>query len=115
MTSDYQKYFEVLFNLKRFGIKTGLEHTRKLLETVGNPHYQLKFIHVAGTNGKGSTCAFLYNILKQMGKKVGLYTSPHLLNINERIRVNGKTISNEEIIAFMRKNQKNIINNHGEN
>ena len=110
MTSDYQNYFEELFNLRRFGIKTGLEHTRKLLHEVGNPHYQLKFIHVAGTNGKGSTCAFLYNILKQMGKKVGLYTSPHLLNINERIRVNGKTISNEEIIAFMRKNQKNIKN-----
>ena len=110
MTSDHQKLFEELFNLKRLGIKTGLEHTRKLLQAVGNPHYQLKFIHVAGTNGKGSTCAFLYNILKQAGKKVGLYTSPHLLNINERIRVNGETISNEEIVTFMRKNQKHIKN-----
>ena len=64
MTSDHKKLFEELFDLKRFGIKTGLEHTRKLLQAVGNPHHQLKFIHVAGTNGKGSTCAFLYNILK---------------------------------------------------
>ena len=110
MTSDFQNLLEELYNLQRLGIKTGLEHTRELLKAVGNPHHKLKFVHVAGTNGKGSTCALLYNILKQAGKKVGLYTSPHLLNFNERIRVNGHTISNEEIVDFMRNNYNHIIN-----
>ena len=108
MTFDFQNILEELFNLQRLGIKTGLEHTRELLEAVGNPHHKLKFIHVSGTNGKGSTCAFLYNILKQAGKKVGLYTSPHLLNFNERIRVNGHTISNDEIVIFMKNIQNHI-------
>ena len=80
----------------------GLNHTLSLLKFLENPHKNLKIIHIAGTNGKGSTAATIYNILISSGYKVGLYTSPHLINFNERIRVNGVTITDEEIISFMK-------------
>ena len=79
----------------------GLNHTLRLLKFLKNPQDNFKTIHVAGTNGKGSTAAIIYSILIANGYKVGLYTSPHLINFNERIRVNGVTITDEEIISFM--------------
>jgi len=91
-----------LYALQRNGIKLGLEHTFQLLEFLGNPQKNLKLIHVAGTNGKGSTCAHIECILRGNGYKVGLYTSPHLINFNERIRVNGFPIKNDEIISFIK-------------
>ena len=91
-----------LYALQRNGIKLGLEHTFQLLEFLGNPQKKLKLIHVAGTNGKGSTCAHIECILRGNGYKVGLYTSPHLINFNERIRVNGFPIKNDEIISFIK-------------
>ena len=81
----------------------GLEHTFSLLEFLKNPQNNLKIIHIAGTNGKGSTAAVIYSVLKARGYKVGLYTSPHLISFNERIRVNGLPISDQEILRFMRK------------
>ena len=80
----------------------GLNHTVWLLKFLKNPQDNFKTIHVAGTNGKGSTAAIIYSILIANGYKVGLYTSPHLINFNERIRVNGVTITDEEIISFMK-------------
>mgnify|MGYP001239382621 FL=1 len=80
----------------------GLNHTSRLLKFLNNPQDNFKTIHVAGTNGKGSTAAIIYSILIANGYKVGLYTSPHLINFNERIRVNGVTITDEEIISFMK-------------
>ena len=80
----------------------GLNHTLWLLKFLKNPQDNFKTIHVAGTNGKGSTAAIIYSILIANGYKVGLYTSPHLINFNERIRVNGVTITDEEIISFMK-------------
>ena len=80
----------------------GLNHTLWLLKFLKNPQDNFKIIHVAGTNGKGSTAAIIYSILIANGYKVGLYTSPHLINFNERIRVNGVTITDEEIISFMK-------------
>ena len=80
----------------------GLNHTSWLLKFLNNPQDNFKTIHVAGTNGKGSTAAIIYSILIANGYKVGLYTSPHLINFNERIRVNGVTITDEEIISFMK-------------
>jgi len=79
----------------------GLDHTFRLLEFLKNPQNNLTIIHIAGTNGKGSTAAIIYNILKKHGSKVGLYTSPHLINFNERIRINGIPISDQEILSFM--------------
>ena len=101
MKSDFQTLLQDLFKLQRLGIKTGLEHTFQLLDTCSNPHQRLKFIHLAGTNGKGSTAAFIDSILRSSGLKVGLYTSPHLVQFNERIRVNGVPICNEKIVEFM--------------
>ena len=102
MTSpDLLHILESLYELQRHGIKLGLEHTHRLLEFLGDPHKDLTLIHIAGTNGKGSTCAYIDSILRADGKKIGLYTSPHLIRFNERIRVNGIPIKDHEIIDFM--------------
>ncbi|OGB88822.1 hypothetical protein A2625_02115 [candidate division WOR-1 bacterium RIFCSPHIGHO2_01_FULL_53_15] len=82
--------------LEKFGINLGLDRIKLLLEHLDNPHLKFKSIHVAGTNGKGSTCAMIASILKEAGYKVGLYTSPHLFQYNERIKINGKDISDKE-------------------
>ena len=98
-----------LYNLQRLGIKVGLSHTHKLLEKCGNPHKHYKMIHVAGTNGKGSTCSMVAEILISAGYKVGVYSSPHLVRFNERIKVNNVFIKDNEIVSFI-KNYKNDIN-----
>ncbi|MDO4982807.1 MAG: folylpolyglutamate synthase/dihydrofolate synthase family protein [Eubacteriales bacterium] len=77
--------------------RLGLERTRTLLEKLGDPQKKLKFIHVAGTNGKGSTCAMLASVLKCAGYRTGLFTSPHIVRFNERIQVNGVEITDEEL------------------
>ena len=87
------------------GINLGLGSTRRLLEFIGNPQTELTTIHVAGTNGKGSVCAMIASVLQSAGKKVGLYTSPHLVHFNERIRVNGNSITDAEIVEFMKRTE----------
>jgi len=77
--------------------RLGLERTRFLLEKLGNPQKKLKFVHVAGTNGKGSTCAMLASILRSAGYRTGLYTSPYICRFNERMQVNGEDISDTEL------------------
>jgi len=98
---EFSKLLESLYSLQRKGIKLGLDHISRLLAFLDNPHHNLKIIHVAGTNGKGSTCAHIESILRANGHTVGLYTSPHLIRFNERIRINGRPITNQEIIDFM--------------
>ena len=103
MTSaNLSQTLESLYKLQRRGIKMGLNHTSWLLKFLNNPQDNFKTIHVAGTNGKGSTAAMINSILIANNYKVGLYTSPHLINFNERIRVNGLTITDEEIMSFMK-------------
>ena len=97
---DKQKVLEKLYSFQRFGIKPGLERTLELLNSVNNPHQKLKFIHVAGTNGKGSVTSSLASILSESGYKVGLYTSPHIFEFNERIRINGEMISDDDVINY---------------
>ena len=80
--------------------RLGLERTKELLNRLGNPQKQLKFIHVAGTNGKGSTCAMLASILKEAGYRVGLYPSPYLEDFRERIEVDGEMISKDELVEI---------------
>ena len=99
-------YLDYLYGLERRGIKIGLEHSFKLMEHLGNPQHSFQTIHVAGTNGKGSTCAHIASILKCAHYRVGLYTSPHLVNFNERIRINGIPISDECIVEFVSSTQK---------
>ena len=103
MTSaNLSQTLESLYKLQRRGIKMGLSHTSWLLKFLNNPQDNFKTIHIAGTNGKGSTAAIISSILIANSYKVGLYTSPHLINFNERIRVNGLTITDEEVISFMK-------------
>lgn len=83
--------------------KPDLGNISKLLSALGNPHQSLKFIHVAGTNGKGSVCSMLASILKESGYKTGLFTSPHITDFRERIRVNGEMIPDAEVINFCNK------------
>ena len=90
-------------NLGAQAYKPGLENAITLLKTLGNPERSLNIIHVAGTNGKGSTCAFTATLLQRKGLRVGLFTSPHLFDFRERIRVNGKAISQARVIAFCEK------------
>ena len=79
------------------------EHTRELLSRLGNPQEGIKIIHVAGTNGKGSVCAYLNAMLLAGGKKTGLFTSPHLVRINERFQINGEDVSDEQFLdAFLK-------------
>ncbi len=95
-----------LYSLERFGIKLGLEVMQKLMAVLDNPERAFKSIHIAGTNGKGSTAAFLASILQEAGYKTGLYTSPHLVRFNERIKINGRDISDaglRRLIAIIRK------------
>ena len=97
-----------LFDLNRFGIKVGLDHTVELLNRCENPQNDFQSIHIAGTNGKGSICSMVSSILMAAGYKVGLYSSPHLINFNERIRVNNICISNNEIVSFIQRKRKDI-------
>src|SRR5688572_6862881 len=83
--------------------KADLDNTIKICSTLGNPQNKLQCIHVAGTNGKGSTSHMIAAILQEAGYKVGLYTSPHLLDFRERIKINGKLISKEYIVEFVEK------------
>lgn len=88
--------------------KPGLENTIRLMDTLNHPYQKYKTIHVAGTNGKGSVSHFLSAILQSSGYRVGLYTSPHLVDFGERIRVNGQIIEKEYVVKFVENNKSNF-------
>ena len=97
-----------LLNIESKGIKLGLERTKALLKQCSDPHNSLKCIQVAGTNGKGSTSAMIANIYRAAGYKTGLFTSPHLIDVNERIRINGESIHNNDISKFIKRYKHDI-------
>jgi dihydrofolate synthase / folylpolyglutamate synthase len=99
-----RKYIDYLYSLERTGMKYDLRNITRLMKHLGNPHEQFKSIHIAGTNGKGATASFIASIMMEHGLKTGLFTSPHILRFNERIRVNGKTISSNYVINFIEQN-----------
>ena len=101
MSSDknYDAILKEMFGLQRFGIKLGLATIRNILKGLGNPQRTFESIHIAGTNGKGSIAAGIASILQYAGYRTGLYTSPHLIDFNERICINGKQISNKEVVT----------------
>lgn len=94
---DYKESLEYIHSISNFFCKPGLERIKELCNKLGNPQDNLKFIHVAGTNGKGSFCSMLSSILKEAGYKTGLYTSPYILKFNERININGEMIDNNSL------------------
>ncbi len=95
-----ERALDKIHEFEKFGSILGLERMTKLLEILGNPQDELKVFHVAGTNGKGSTCKFIYSILQECGYKVGLYTSPYLEVFNERIEFDGEYISDEDLAEY---------------
>lgn len=97
----YTDAIKFLYDLQLFGTTLGLERTRKLAQFAGDPQRKLRFIHVAGTNGKGSTCAMLESIYRAAGLRVGLFTSPHLVLFGERIQVNRQLISEADITRLV--------------
>jgi len=100
---NYTEAVDYIETIPKFTVKHPPEHTRELLSRLGNPQEGIKIIHVAGTNGKGSVCAYLNAMLLAGGKKTGLFTSPHLVRINERFRINGEDVSDEQFLdAFLK-------------
>ena len=97
----YAEAVQFLYGLRLFGANFGLENTLKLAALAGNPQEQLRFIHVAGTNGKGSTCAILESIYRVSGLRVGLFTSPHLVSFRERIQVNRQLIPESDVVRLV--------------
>ncbi len=109
---NYSKAIEYLYNSRppfhqvgAAAYKPGLENTLRLMAHVGNPHEHLRAIHVAGTNGKGSTSHLIAAALQASGLKVGLFTSPHLIDMRERIRINGQPIGEADVVEFIEQNR----------
>ncbi|MBO5948167.1 bifunctional folylpolyglutamate synthase/dihydrofolate synthase [bacterium] len=101
MSKDYQKIEKLLTSQKKFHISLGLERILKILDLLGNPQKNLKIVQIAGTNGKGSTCRMLAEILHKSGYKTGIFTSPHIHVYNERIKIGEKQIENGVFFAYL--------------
>jgi len=100
---NYEEAVAYIEETPKFTTKNKLSHTKECLERLGNPEKKFKVIHVAGTNGKGSTCAFLTSIFREAGYSCGLFTSPHLVVINERFQINEKNIDNQAFMSAFEK------------
>ena len=112
MGTAYSIAVDWLFNAQKKGIKLGLENICRLLDALDNPQKSLRFIHVAGTNGKGSVCAMLDSILRANNVRSGLFTSPHLVRFNERIQVQGVPIDDESIVTGIERIRTFIDEEH---
>ncbi|MCU0852517.1 MAG: bifunctional folylpolyglutamate synthase/dihydrofolate synthase [Thermoplasmata archaeon] len=97
---EYSEFTAWMFGLERFGIKLGLDNVSEFLSRIGNPQKDFRSIHITGTNGKGSVCAFVARMLEEHGLKVGLYTSPHLVDFRERIKINGEEIPEPDVVRI---------------
>jgi len=100
---SHKKILNYLYSLEAKKFRRNLKNMKLLLKKIGSPEKKLKFIHVTGTNGKGSVCAMLFSVLREAGFKVGMYTSPHLKRFNERIQIGSKLITNNEIVEYYLK------------
>jgi dihydrofolate synthase / folylpolyglutamate synthase len=103
LEEKYNETISFLYSLERFGILLGLDNITSLLEQLGNPQKSFPVVHVAGSNGKGSTSAFIFGALREAGYKTALYTSPHLNDFRERIKVNGSLVPKEAIVESVEK------------
>jgi dihydrofolate synthase / folylpolyglutamate synthase len=103
VNAAYTAAIDWLFRTQNRGVKLGLDNVRRLLASLGDPHQGLRFIHVAGTNGKGSVCAMIDSICRTAGMKTGLFTSPHLVRFNERIQINGLPIDDAAVVRGVQR------------
>ena len=100
---NYNQALSYIHSLLVFGSRPGLERISELLSKLGNPQNSLRFIHVAGTNGKGSACNMLSSVYIKAGYKVGLYTSPYIVDFRERIQLNGEYIPKEDLARLTKR------------
>ncbi len=112
LPGTYHHSLAYLYGLQYRGIKYGLRNIRALLAGCGHPERQFASVHIAGTNGKGSTSSFLASILYEAGYRTGLYTSPHLVNFTERIRINGVEIPEERLVQYTREMRRSFERTH---
>ena len=104
----YSEAAEYILDIPKFTKKNDARHTKLFLEYLGNPQERLKALHVAGTNGKGSVCAYLDSMLRSEGKRTGLFTSPHLVKLNERIAIDGEQISDDDFTRTFEKTMEAV-------
>lgn len=109
MSMNYDEAMDYIVTASRFGVNLGLDRIEKILEYLGNPHKDIKFVYVGGTNGKGSTTAMISSVLKEAGYKVGMYTSPYLEEFEERIQINRENIDKDRL-AFLMDDVREAIN-----
>ncbi len=107
-SGGYKKALKFIYDREHFGMKLGIENISNFLAHIGNPHHRLKAVHIAGTNGKGSTAAYIDSIVRKAGYKVGIFTSPHLADFRERIRIDGNKIGRKFITDFIERYEKII-------
>ena len=105
----YKQALNYLYGLQKYGVKFGLSKTSNIMKKMGNPHKGQNYIHIAGTNGKGSVSAMVESVLMRSGFKVGFYSSPHLVRFTERFRINRKEISKKKVVELTEE-IKSIIN-----
>ncbi len=106
---SYTEALSYIYSLQKFGIKFGLSKTENILKAFGDPHKKKIYVHIGGTNGKGSVAVFIASVLKEAGYKVGLYTSPHLVRFTERFRINGEEIKREEAADLISELKKSFF------
>ena len=109
LTQTYKAAERFILSREFFGMKLGLENIRGFLSQIGDPQKKYATIHIAGTNGKGSVAVMLASILTQAGYKTGLFTSPHLVEFRERVRVDGEQISKQAVIGFVSRHRAVLV------
>ena len=114
LDSSYQETIDYLYALQKHGVKLALANSLQLMERMGRPHEMFRSVHIAGTNGKGSTAVFIAQVLMAAGYRVGLYTSPHLVSFTERIRINGVSISEDDVVRLTRRVRDSYQNENAE-
>lgn len=107
--TTYREIEKFILSREFFGMKLGLEHVHEYLAEMGNPQYRYRTIHVGGTNGKGSTSAMLAGVFTAAGYKTGLFTSPHLVDFRERIKIDGAKITKRAVSAFVRRHHDALV------
>jgi dihydrofolate synthase/folylpolyglutamate synthase len=108
---EFRASLEYLYGLQRFGMVFGLVNIENITRVVGNPHEELKVVHIGGTNGKGSTAAMMASVLKESGYRVGLYTSPHMVSFTERIQIDTQGIAEAEVAGLTARIRRQIEEN----